>query len=103
LERQVANPQKSTTRDDAETISGQITQWQEAGGIFKVITPDWVEAMKWAQSIASRSAAKHAARSMDIVHVALAKQMEVREFWSFDKRQRGMAEDWDLSVNEVSL
>lgn len=103
LERHVTNVQKSTTRADAEAIYQQLEEWKRPGEVFKVMIPDWESVMNRAQSLAGGFAAKHAARSLDIVHVALAKQLEVREFWSFDNRQRGLADDCGLRVNAFQL
>jgi len=99
LERHVANPQKSMTRAEAGVIYGHLAEWRRPGGLFREFVPDWQQAISSAQILAGRFAGKHVARSLDIVHVALAKQLEVREFWSFDKRQRGLSEDCGLEIN----
>ena len=98
LERQVANLHKSTSREEAVVIYQQLDDWQLAGGILKKVEPKWSDVMNRANVIAYQFAAKFLGRSMDVVHVALAVELEVTEFWTLDRRQRGMAEECGLVV-----
>ena len=98
LERQVMNVQKSTSREDAVVIYQQLDDWQLAGGILKRVEPKWSDVMNRANVMAAQFAAKHLGRSMDVVHVALAVELEVSEFWTLDRRQRGIAEECGLVV-----
>ena len=83
---------------NAETgreLAGQLIQsrrWERR-------EPDWPRVLARANGLSAAHAAVTKARSLDILHVACAMEIGVKEFWTFDKRQRALAEEVGLRVN----
>jgi predicted nucleic acid-binding protein len=61
--------------------------------------PDWARVLARANGLSTTHAAATKARSLDIMHVATATEIGVKEFWTFDKRQRALAVEIGLRVN----
>lgn len=61
--------------------------------------PGWSRVMARAEGLSSAHAVATKARSLDIMHVACAMELGLREFWTFDKRQRALAVEVGLRVN----
>jgi len=61
--------------------------------------PDWSRVLARANALSAAHAAATKARSLDIMHVACAMELGVKEFWSFDKRQRALAVEVGLRIN----
>ena len=59
---------------------------------------NWVPVFRVAAQLATRHAASFGCRSLDILHVALAEKIKAPEFYSFDTRQRGLAQSVGLAV-----
>lgn len=55
--------------------------------------------MARAEGLSSAHTAATKARSLDIMHVACAMELGMRDFWTFDKRQRALALEVGLRVN----
>jgi predicted nucleic acid-binding protein len=61
--------------------------------------PGWSRVLARAEGLSSAHAADTKARSLDIMHVACAMELGLKEFWTFDKRQRALAIQVGLRVN----
>ena len=61
--------------------------------------PDWTRVLARANGLSAAHAATTKSRSLDIIHVACAMELGLAEFWTFDKRQRALAEEVGLRVN----
>jgi len=59
---------------------------------------DWSAAFKSAGRLSERNTPSIGTRSLDILHVAVAKQLRVKQFLSFDVRQRALATAAGLTV-----
>jgi predicted nucleic acid-binding protein len=57
------------------------------------------KAIERAEELSAASTARAGGRSLDLLHVALALDLGLKQFWSFDKRQRAVAEEAGLAVN----
>lgn len=62
-----------------------------AAGVFDVTEPEWPTVFADAESLASAHTAQNLCRSMDTLHVALARGLGATEFCTFDQRQAVMA------------
>lgn len=61
--------------------------------------PDWSRVLARANGLSAAHAAATKARSLDTMHVACAMELGLPDFWTFDKRQRALAEVVGLRVN----
>lgn len=71
-------------------------------GLLLVETMLSVGVWRRSRAISLAHTARLGLRSLDVLHVAYALENGAREFWSFDKRQRALAEVVGLQVNMVS-
>lgn len=99
LERMVGNPQRQTTRAEAQSIFSELRSWQSGGGVLEEKKVNWTQVFECSLKISKTHASRYQVRSLDIVHVALASQLKVKSFWSFDRRQRTLAQEIGISVN----
>ena len=67
-------------------------------GRLVLTTPKWPTAFRFARWLSRRQTAALGLRSIDILHVACAKTLQAREFFSFDTRQRALASAQGLLV-----
>ena len=82
------------------------SRWQTKGhassapaGQDEALTPvDWPSVFRRAHRLSRRHAATLAVRSLDLLHVALALQMNAGEFLTFDDRQSQTAKAEGLAV-----
>jgi len=63
--------------------------------------PDWGAAMQRGCALANSVILTLAGRSLDILHVGIALELKVPEFWTFDKNQAAVAESQGLRVRGV--
>jgi predicted nucleic acid-binding protein len=61
--------------------------------------PDWARVLARANGLSAAHAEKTKARSLDIMHVACAMEIGLRVFWTFDARQKRLAEEAGMLVN----
>jgi len=59
---------------------------------------DWAKAYAYAETLSELYTPKLGCRALDILHVALAKMLNVEYFYSFDVRQRNLAKKVGLKV-----
>jgi len=71
---------------------------QRTRGIFEDRLVDMNELFQRAQMLSDRYTPIHAARSLDLLHVAGALLLEAKVFLSFDERQRRVAHGEGLVV-----
>jgi len=57
---------------------------------------------KTAERVSKNHTKKLGTRSLDILHVSFALETQVSHFWSFDHKQRQLAQDLGLSLNPMS-
>lgn len=69
-----------------------------AAGVYAAATPAWQTVFADAESLASAHAVRNLCRSMDTLHVALARALGATEFCTFDRRQAVMAGAAGLAV-----
>lgn len=90
--------EKRLSPDNAEIARGlagkliSTRKWEQQ-------EPGWSRVLARAEGLSSAHASVTKARSLDIMHVACAMELGLREFWSFDKRQRTLALEVGLRVN----
>ncbi len=63
-----------------------------------VVEPEWERVLDRARGLSSAHTRQTYSRSLDILHVACAMELQARHFFSFDKRQKRLAELAGLSV-----
>ncbi len=88
---------KEITSTQARTALSLLRSDLEAGFM---VPPDYdlAGSFHYAEELAERYAAKTLARSLDILHVAMALGVGCTEFVSFDRRQRTLAKGLGLKV-----
>jgi uncharacterized protein len=59
---------------------------------------NWVPVFRAAAQLAVRHSGRLGCRSLDILHVAAARKLAASQFWSFDARQRALAQQLGLNV-----
>ncbi len=82
----------------AERVIRELEEQIEAGW-FEVVSGDWCRVWQRAMGLSSRYASELKVRSLDILHVAFAMESGHKMFWTFDKRQRALAEATGLCVD----
>jgi predicted nucleic acid-binding protein len=69
-----------------------------AGGVLIGASPDLGDITREAERLSATYSEKLGVRSLDILHVAMALVLGVREFWTFDLRQAALAKAAGLRV-----
>jgi len=85
-----------TEAQAAAAWSGVEQDWQE--GRLIPVTVNWSKVFSDAESIATTESPLLGTRSLDIIHVAIAKQVGAVDFLSFDVRQTALAKKAGLIV-----
>jgi len=85
--------------EDHATASARELEEMENSGIWTALEPDWGRVFKRSVGFSKAHSSVLRTRSFDIVHVAAAVEMGAKDFWTFDKRQRALAEAVGLRVN----
>lgn len=78
------------TQDEAKAANANISADLRAGRLVRTAVR-WPAIFRIAARLSEQHAARAGTRSLDILHVAAAKALHVREFASFDARQRALA------------
>lgn len=60
--------------------------------------PDWMTTVRYSYRMAARFTEALGTRSLDILHVASAKELGIREFYTFDDRQKKLAVAQGMAV-----
>ena len=68
------------------------------GGRLVPQTVNWIPAFRAAAQWAALHSPRVGCRSLDVLHVALAKKLNAREFFTFDERQKSLALALGLAV-----
>src|SRR2546428_705719 len=79
------------TRAQENAVWMNIEQDLRVGRLFPM-TVNWVPVWRMAARWAASHTAAIGSRSLDILHVALARKLAAAEFLSFDTRQRTLAQ-----------
>lgn len=82
-------------------VSLNLAKRLVANGKWQKHELDWARAFARAQGLSNGHTSETKARSLDIVHVACALELGIRDFWSFDNRQKMLAERAGLWVNNA--
>ncbi|MBC7979012.1 MAG: hypothetical protein H7Y36_00440 [Armatimonadetes bacterium] len=82
----------------AEKAEDRIHHFLKSG-VWVTVEPNWERVFDRSVGYSRVHTASHPTRSFDILHVAVAAELGVRKFWSFDKRQRALALETGLRVN----
>jgi predicted nucleic acid-binding protein len=85
------------TRDQARAAWLKLVR-HVRNGALKSVNANWGQALRAAARLAAIESEKLGTRSLDILHVAAARQLRLSEFWSFDVRQRNLAATVGLRV-----
>jgi predicted nucleic acid-binding protein len=80
--------QEANERFDADIVSATI----------KIIPSEWTQVIAFAGNLAKNYASQSGARSMDILHVAAAFQLQCTHFATFDDRQWLLAQKAGFAV-----
>jgi predicted nucleic acid-binding protein len=67
-------------------------------GAVVVVTADWPDVHRLAETLSKRHTIAHGHRTLDILHVATALHLRAREFLTFDTNQRKLAAAEKLKV-----
>lgn len=73
----------------------------EKTGLLQATACDWPAVFVRADQISTRRTAKSGQRTVDILHVAIALTQETSRFFSFDLRQRALAQQEGLRLNPM--
>ena len=77
----------------------QVESLQRSGN-WKMMEPDWERVFQRSVGFCRAHTSSIRTRSFDILHVAAAVELGAKEFWSFDKRQRLLAREVGLRIND---
>jgi predicted nucleic acid-binding protein len=72
-------------------------------GALKSVNPDWESVLRRTKMLSANHTATMGTRSLDILHVAIAKSLRSRTFCSFDKRQRTLAASLGMQLEPPVL
>lgn len=86
----------------AEAANLAAVRWKHllGSGSCERIEPDMSRVFARARGLSVAHTRRLGARSLDILHVASAMELGVRKFRSFDERQKALAREAGLEVNE---
>lgn len=82
-------------------LSHQKVEELVKGGNWAKLDLRWEQVFARALGLSRAHTGRVKSRSLDILHVACAMDLGLREFWSFDTKQRRLAEAVGLKVNPV--
>ena len=77
----------------------QVESLQKSG-MWQMVEPDWERVFQRSMGFSRAHTSRLRTRSFDILHVAAAVELGATEFWSLDKRQRLLAREVGLRVND---
>lgn len=69
-----------------------------ANGVVVVTPADWADVHRIAERLSATYTKTNGHRALDILHVATALHLDVREFLAFDERQRKLAQSEGLKA-----
>ena len=77
----------------------QVFEENRSRGFLRLVEPEAGRVWARAMGLARHHAATLALRSLDIWHVAFALEMGAKVFWTFDDRQKRLAQAAGLTIN----
>ena len=83
------------------SLSHQKVAGLVKGGKWAEVDFRWEQVFARAFGLSRAHTSRISSRSLDILHVACAMDLGLREFWSFDVKQRRLAELVGLKVNPL--
>jgi predicted nucleic acid-binding protein len=84
---------------EAAKCEHQVESLQRSG-MWQMVEPDWERVFQRSMGFSRAHTSRVRTRSFDILHVAVAVELGATEFRSFDKRQRLLAREVGLRINE---
>jgi predicted nucleic acid-binding protein len=91
------NNSKGYPQNIAEAALAKFQANKDAGAL-EVVTVDWPDVYRLAETLSTRHTMAGGHRSFDILHVATALHLGAREFLTFDANQRKLAAAEKLKV-----
>jgi predicted nucleic acid-binding protein len=88
---------RALTRAQANATWQDIQNDLRSGRLFPR-SINWVPVFRSAAQIAAKHSDTIGTRSLDVLHIAVAKHLNATEFFSFDQRQRDLATAVGLKV-----
>jgi predicted nucleic acid-binding protein len=82
----------------ARAAEGRVLELRSAG-MLELFELDWERVFQRSLGFGRAHTSVIKTRSFDIVHVAAAVELGATRFWSFDKRQRTLAQEVGLRIN----
>lgn len=79
--------------------SEQIVENLLRSGEWVEVEPVWERVFQRSMGFSKAHTSSKRTRSFHILHVAVAVELQAREFWSFDNRQRSLASEVGFRVN----
>lgn len=83
----------------AGTAAEEKVMVMQRTGMLKLLEPDWERVFQRSMGFSRGHTSIIKTRSFDIVHVAAAVELGATQFWSFDNRQRELAQNVGMRVN----
>jgi len=91
------NNSKGYPKNIAEAALAKFQANMDAGALV-VVTADWPDVHRLAETISTRYTIASGHRTMDVLHVATALHLGAKEFLTFDANQRKLAAAGKLKV-----
>jgi len=88
--RHLNDKTKGFTKKEAERMMQAISQNVESG-VLQLATVDWQEVHSIAETLSATYTMKGGHRPMDIIHLATAKHLKIKNFLTFDANQKRLA------------
>ncbi len=79
--------------------SEQVVENFLRSGQWVEVEPVWEKVFQRSMGFSKAHTSLKRTRSFDILHVAVAVELNAREFWSFDTRQRSLAREVGFRIN----
>lgn len=88
----------TATLPEVSRAQARVEEFLGRGILIRRETP-WGGVLRRAKSLSRHAAGRFGCRSLDLIHVAMALELGVKVMWSFDDRQRAVAEEAGLEVD----
>jgi predicted nucleic acid-binding protein len=100
LRRSSAPRQRAAVARERDAALGRIERWVRRGWLIEATT-DYDEALLRARSLSERHTEKLGCRGFDLLHVALALELECEVFLTSDRIQGALARAEGLDVTSI--
>ena len=91
------NPNKGFPQTDCDAALGKLQLNMDMGAVV-IVPVDWPDVYRLAERLSVRNTGANGHRGFDVLHVATALHLGVREFLTFDTNQRKLAVAEKLKV-----